>query len=65
MSKEVTEKQAFKAMKKLRKYCNQHDGQCNASCQFYREPNGFFSELCGLKKAPNPSFWESNKEKKK
>ena len=64
MSKVVTDKQAFKAMKKLRRYCKQHIGQCDDSCRFYREPQNFFDDLCGLRHAPNPSFWESGKERK-
>ena len=63
MKKKVTHEQAYKAMKKIRKYCKQTKGMCSNTCIFYDE--FAMTNTCILFWASNPEQWETKPWAKK
>ena len=55
MKKKVTHKQAYKAMKKIIKYCEQTKGMCDETCIFYNEDHP--TNTCVLATNENPLAW--------
>ena len=61
MKKKVTHKQAYKAMKKISRYCEQTPGMCQETCIFYDENHP--TDACTLETASNPQAWNHNRTK--
>ena len=55
MKKKVTHKQAYKAMKKIIRYCEQTTGMCDETCIFYDEDHP--TNTCILSTDENPLAW--------
>lgn len=55
MKKKVTHKQAYKAMKKIVRYCEQSPGICGETCIFYDENHP--TNTCVLATNENPMAW--------
>lgn len=60
MRKKVTHKQAYKAMKKITRYCEQTPGMCQETCIFYDENH--LTNTCALVKS-TPLSWNKNPTK--
>ena len=57
MRKRVTHKQAYKAMKKLSRYCKQTPNICCRSCIFYDGNHPAPADMCILSASGNPLMW--------
>lgn len=60
MRKRVTHKQAYKAIKKIIRYCKQTPKMCNCNCIFYDEDRP--TNSCALAKS-NPESWDKSRTK--
>lgn len=62
MRKKVTHKQAYKAMKKIIRYCEQTpEICCEETCIFYDENHP--TNTCALATTSNPQAWKHNRTK--
>ena len=61
MRKKVTHKQAYKAMKKITRYCEQTPGMCQETCIFYDENH--LTNTCTLATTSNQQAWNHNRTK--